>query len=95
MRSLFEKRILVVIIGFVVLALVIAGAVIYPTYRYIKQLDMETYNLRKTLEKKNEQATNYRFAIRQIEKIKADMPAFSDHLFSSGNELGLSQLLRL
>lgn len=89
MRSIFEKRILLTIVGFTLLALVIALAVIYPTYRYIKQLDLDTYNLRLTLERKNEQATNYRFALKQIEKIKNDMPSFSDHLFSSGNELSL------
>ncbi len=89
MRSIFEKRILLTIIGFVLLALLIGGGIIYPTYRYIKQLDLDTYNLRLTLERKNEQATNYRFAIKQIEKIKKEMPDFSVNLFYSGNELNL------
>lgn len=89
MHSFFEKRILFTILGFVILALVIAGGVIYPTYRYIRQLDKDTYDLRLSLEKKNEQATNYRFAIKQIDKLKLSMPSFEDHLFNSGNELKL------
>ncbi|MEK7625638.1 MAG: hypothetical protein AAB467_04825 [Patescibacteria group bacterium] len=89
MQSFFQKRTLFTIIGFILLAFAIGGGVIYPTYRYIKQLDQDTYNLRVTLERKNEQATNYRFAIRQIEKLKVDMPPFSDYLFNSGHELEL------
>ena len=89
MRSIFEKRILFTIVGFILLAALIAGVVIYPTFRYIKQLDRDTYNLRLTLERKNEQATNYRFALKQIEKLKKDMPSFLDHLFNTGNELNL------
>lgn len=89
MRSFFEKRILLTIITFTFLSLGIAGGIIYPTFRYIKELDRDTYNLRLTLERKNELATSYRFASKQIEKLRMTMPAFSEHLFSSGNELEL------
>lgn len=89
MSTLFEKRILLTIIGFVLVCFAIGGGVIYPTYRYIKQIDSDTYNLRVTLERKNEQATNYRFALRQIEKIKKEMPDFTNNIFYSGDELKL------
>ena len=89
MRSLFERKILFTIVGFIILGFFIGGVIIYPTYSYIKQLDRDTYNLRLTLERKNEQATTYRFAIRQIEKLKDNMPSFAEHLFYNGNELGL------
>ena len=89
MRLFFQRKILLTIIGFVLLALGIAGGIIYPTFRYIKELDRDTYNLRVTLEKKREQVTNFRFAIHQIEKLKETMPPFADHLFGVGRELQL------
>lgn len=89
MRSLFEKKILVSISVFVVVVLAIVGAVILPTIRTIKQLDNNTYDLRAYLEKKNEQATNFRLAEKQLQKIKTEMPNFADYLFYSGQELNL------
>lgn len=89
MRSFFERRTLFTIIGFILVVFAIGGGVIFPTYRYIRQIDRDIYNLRLTLERKNEQATNYRFAIKQIKKIELTMPPFSDYLFVSGNELEL------
>lgn len=72
-----------------VVVLGIIGGVIVPTLKYIKQIDSDTYNLRVSLERKNEQVTNYRMALKQVEKIKKEMPNFSEHVFSQGQELKL------
>ncbi len=88
-HSILEKRILVSIGIFVGIAGAIIGGVIVPTVLQIKEIDENTYKLRLTLERKNEQATNYRLAIKQIDRLKKEMPPFSDYLFYTGDELKL------
>ena len=89
LHSMFEKRIAITIGVFVAIAAVIVGAVIVPTFLQIKQIDNDTYQLRLSLERKNEQATNYRLALKQLEKLKKEMPRFSDYIFKRGDELKL------
>jgi Tfp pilus assembly protein PilO len=89
LHSLLEKRIAITIGLFVLLAGIIVGAVIVPTVLQIRQIDKDTYNLRLSLERKNEQATNYRLALKQIEKLKKEMPPFDNYLFNKGEELKL------
>lgn len=89
MRSLLEKKIIISIASFFTLSVVIIFAVIVPTIKYIKELDRETYNLRVTLERKNERVLSLRRASEQIEKIKKEAPPFSDYLFLPGQELKL------
>ena len=89
LHSILEKRIAITIGIFLAVAMCIVGAVIVPTFLQIKQIDRDTYQLRLSLERKNEQATNYRLAMKQIEKLKKEMPPFSDHLFKRGDELKL------
>ena len=88
-HSILEKRILFSIGFFVVLVGLIVGLVIVPTVQQIRQIDRDTYKLRLTLERKNEQVTSYRLAVKQIERLKKEMPPFNDYLFMSGEELKL------
>ena len=88
-HSILEKRILITIGIFVLVAGLIVGGVIVPTILQIKQIDSDTYKLRLTLERKNEQVTSYRLAIKQIERLKKEMPPFTDYLFNAGEELRL------
>ena len=74
---------------FILVAGLIVGTVITPTLMQIRQIDKDTYNLRVSLERKNEQAINYRLALKQIEKLRKEMPPFADHLFIKGDELKL------
>lgn len=89
MRSFLEKKIIVTILSFMGLAILILIGVIWPTVRYIKELDRDTYNLRVTLERKNEKVMNYRRTSKQLDKIKAELPRLEDHIFYSGQELKL------
>jgi Tfp pilus assembly protein PilO len=89
LHSLLEKRIAKIIGLLVGIVGLIVGIVIVPTVRQIRQIDEDTYKLRLTLERKNEQATNYRLALKQIEKLKKEMPPFTEHLFFKGDELKL------
>jgi Tfp pilus assembly protein PilO len=93
MRSLLEKKILITILVLISAVGIITGGIIYPTMKYIKELDAETYQLRVTMERKNEQVMSYRFAIKQLERIKATMPDFGQHLLYTGDELKLVTML--
>lgn len=92
-HSLLERKITLIIGLFVVIAAVIVGVVIVPTVVQIRQIDSDTYKLRLTLERKNEQATNYRLALKQIERLKKEMPPFNNYLFVKGDELKLITFL--
>jgi Tfp pilus assembly protein PilO len=88
-HSLLERRIAITIGFFVIVAGAIVGIVIVPTVMQIREIDSDTYKLRLTLERKNEQAINYRLALKQIDKLKKEMPPFSDYLFAKGDDLKL------
>lgn len=89
MRSLLEKKIILTIISFAFVAILIVVTIVAPTIKQIRIVDQETYNLRLALEKKNERIANYRRSLKQIERIKKEMPNFSQFLFSPGQELNL------
>jgi Tfp pilus assembly protein PilO len=88
-HSILEKRIIITILVFIGISGLIIGGVIFPTLMQIKQIDADTYKLRLTMERKNEQVTSYRLAIKQIERLKKEMPPFEDYLFNTGEELKL------
>jgi Tfp pilus assembly protein PilO len=88
-HSILEKRILITIAVFVGIAGLIVGAVIFPTILQIRQIDRDTYNLRVSLERKNERATGYRLAVKQLDRLRKEMPSFSNYLFTAGEELRL------
>jgi Tfp pilus assembly protein PilO len=89
LHSTLEKKIVITIGLFAGVSLLIVLAVILPTVANIRAMDRDTYNLRLTLERKNEQAINYRMAIKQIDNLKKEMPVFNEHLFFAGDELKL------
>ncbi|MFA6105624.1 MAG: type 4a pilus biogenesis protein PilO [Patescibacteria group bacterium] len=89
LHSILEKRILITIAIFVGIAGLIIGAIIMPTVLQIRELDKDTYQLRVTLERKNEQATGYRLAVKQLDRLRKEMPPFNDYLFNNGDELRL------
>lgn len=93
MRSTKEKRILILIGGGFLLALVIIAVVLIPTIRSIQQANRQVYELRLYLEKKYERSVHARAAIKQIEQIKVSMVGLEKYLYHRGDELKLITLL--
>lgn len=88
-----DQKLLIMIGVFGTFALLIVGGVILPTVSYIKQADRDTYNLRVYLEKKYNRSISAHESVKQIEKIKADVASFDNHIYRGGNELKLITLL--
>ncbi len=84
-----EKRTIIILTIFSVITLIIIFQIIFPTIRYIKNLEQDTNNLREYLEKKYENTKTIRTSKKKIEEIKSTVAKYPDYLFYHGDELKL------
>lgn len=89
MLTFVEKKLGLAIITFFAVAAVLIVVVIIPSYKKILELDREKAKMRASLESNTEQAINFHLATKQLEKLKAEAPDFSSHIFPAGQELQL------
>ncbi|MFA6424284.1 MAG: hypothetical protein WCV83_03160 [Candidatus Magasanikbacteria bacterium] len=84
-----EKRTLIILAVFTVITLTIIFGIIFPTIRYIRNLEEETNSLRVYLEKKYENTRNIRTSKKKIDEIESIVAQYPDLLFYRGDELKL------
>ncbi|MFA6548114.1 MAG: hypothetical protein WCT11_04205 [Candidatus Magasanikbacteria bacterium] len=84
-----EKKTLIILAFFSITTLIVIFGVIFPTIRYIKNLEQETNVLREYLEKKYENTKAIRTSKKKIEEIESIVAKYPDYLFYHGDELKL------
>lgn len=84
-----EKKTLIILAFFSVVTLAVIFGVIFPTIKYIKNLEQDTNVLREYLEKKYENTRAIRTSKKKIEEIESIVAKYPDYLFYRGNELEL------
>ncbi len=84
-----EKKTLLILIIFSVVTLVIVFGVIFPTVKYIKNLEKDTDAMRRYLEKKYENTRTIRTSKKKIDEIQSIVSEYPNHLFYRGDELNL------
>jgi len=89
MRLNFEKRVTFHVLFFCVVITLIAGAIIWPTVIYIRNLNRDSYELRVYMEKKYESTKNMRFSRQKTAEIKEEVQGFSKLTFRSTDQLEL------
>lgn len=88
-----EKKTILILGIFSTITLVIIFGVIFPTIRYIQNLEHETAGLREYLEKKYENTKTIRTSKKKIEEIELVVAKYPDYLFYYGDELKLITFL--
>ena len=84
-----EKRTILILTVFSALILIIVFVVIVPTISYIKDLNLQTNDLRQYLEKKYENSHSLLNSKQKIETIKNATAEYENYLFFKGDELKL------
>lgn len=84
-----ERKTIIKLSIFSVITLTIIFGVIFPTIRYIRNLEQDTTGLREYLEKKYENTKTIRTSKKKIEEIESVVAKYPDFLFYQGDELKL------
>lgn len=89
MRLTIQKKSIVIVIIFFLVAFAIVGAIIVPSIMSIRELDEQTINLRTYLEKKYQKTHNIRMSVQESEQMRSSTKTFPDHLFHGSQTLEL------
>ena len=84
-----EKKTILILTIFSVVTLAIIFGIIFPTVRYIKNLEQDTSVMREYLEKKYENTRTIRTSKKKIEEIESIVATYPNYLFYRGDELNL------
>lgn len=84
-----EKKTVLILTIFSAVTLAIIFGIIFPTVRYIKNLEQDTSSMREYLEKKYENTRTIRTSKKKIEEIESIVATYPDYLFYRGDELNL------
>lgn len=85
----FEKRVISHVLFFCVIIAIIAGAVIWPTVVYIRNLNNDTYELRTYMERRYESTKSMRFTRQKTAEITEDVQTFPKMNFQASDQLAL------
>lgn len=92
MLTLVEKKLALMILGFLGAAVAIAIFILIPTFKQIKDLDDQKARLLEAVEKKSQESISFHVTNKQLENYKKTAPDFDSYLFRSGQELKLISL---
>ena len=93
MALTFEKKLFIVIVSSAVLTLLILFGLVFPSIGQIDQISTDTYQLRETLEAKQNRVLRALSTRQVLETAKQDELNLNNHLFIAGEELNLVQSL--
>lgn len=89
MKLNFERQTILTIAVFTGIFAAVIGGVIFPTMNYIKNLNLETEQLKTYLEKKFESSKHMRTAVSRVEELQVIVNDYPQYLYQAGNELEL------
>jgi Tfp pilus assembly protein PilO len=84
-----EKKTLITLSIFSIVTMAIIFGIIFPTFKYIQNLEEETGQLREYLEKKYENTRTIRTSKKKIDEIESIVSHYPNFLFYRGDELKL------
>jgi len=84
-----EKKTILILTIFSVVTLGIIFGIIFPTIKYIKNLEKDTNAMREYLEKKYENTKTIRTSKKKIEEVQSIVDSYPNYLFHNGDELNL------
>lgn len=88
-RLTIEKRTILIIVFFSLMAILIVGLIIYPSIRAIKRTEQEVAQLQLFLEQRYRKVASVRVAIEKVKEIAVTVAQYPNHLFKHGDELKL------